>query len=246
MGLPLQHAVRPVGHRLRDRPAASRIHAGLAPPATASTGTAIDASRSGAPGRRPSRRCRRRGSARPPPWPATWGTAGRPGSSARPAPGQPQEQLHRVPAPALRQQPRPAARCTPRAPSRRLRTTANGGSYTATWRTGSPLAAASRASAPPDDMPYSAASPPAASISAARSSTSRSTAYGARVTALAAAPRSYATTLKRSARSAASGASVARPWTSRRSPGSTAGPCPLRLVRDGRAVARDASSCPCL
>lgn len=54
--------------------------------------------------------------------------------------------------------------------------TAYGTSYTATRRTGSPLAAACSASAPPDEMPYSAASPPSSSISAARSSTSRSTA----------------------------------------------------------------------
>lgn len=65
---------------------------------------------------------------------------------------------------------------------------AYGVSYTATWRTGSPLAAARSASAPPEETPYSPASPPVASISAARSSTSRSTEYGG-VSPLAPRPR---------------------------------------------------------
>jgi hypothetical protein len=51
-----------------------------------------------------------------------------------------------------------------------------------------PRAAASRASAAPEDMPNMAAVPPAAAMSAARSSTSRLTAYGA-VSLLSPRPR---------------------------------------------------------
>ncbi len=102
-------------------------------------------------------------------------------------PGQPQEELHRVAtAPSSRAA---VSRSVYRARSARSSSDmAYGVSYTATWRTGSPLAAARSASAPPEETPYSAASPPTASISAARSSTSRSTAYGG-VSPLAPRPR---------------------------------------------------------
>ena len=59
-----------------------------------------------------------------------------------------------------------------------------------------PLAAASSASAPPDDSPSSDAEPPTASMSAARSSTSRAGEYGC-VSPLFPRPRrSYVTTVK--------------------------------------------------
>ena len=56
---------------------------------------------------------------------------------------------------------------------------AYGGSKTASFVIGAPAAAASSASAPPEDPPNTIASPPAASISAVRSSISRWTEYGA-------------------------------------------------------------------
>ncbi len=56
--------------------------------------------------------------------------------------------------------------------------TMNGGSYSASLVTASPLATASRARTAPEDPPNRKAAPPASAISAAMSSTSRSTAYG--------------------------------------------------------------------
>lgn len=70
---------------------------------------------------------------------------------------------------------------------------------------GTPLAAASTARAAPEEMPYTYAEPPAASISASRSSTSRAAAYGA-VSPLSPRPRrSYVKTVKSAARRSASG-----------------------------------------
>jgi hypothetical protein len=53
-----------------------------------------------------------------------------------------------------------------------------GGSNTVSFSMASPLAAACRASSAPEENPYTSADPPAWSITAARSSASRSTAYG--------------------------------------------------------------------
>ncbi len=188
MRLALQRAVRAPGDRVRDRPgrlaqpggaraARDRQHGngdrgqpGAGHPAVAHHGVVVGQAR------------RHRLHAGP-----HGGLAGaldhrpRPGrSAAGTAPPRPRA--------APRRAPPSAARCTPRRSSAPSSDIANGTSYTATRRTGSPLAAASRASAPPDEMPYRRASPPTASISAARSSTSRSTAYGAVSAARAAAP----------------------------------------------------------
>ena len=64
----------------------------------------------------------------------------------------------------------------------------NGGSQSASLLTGAPLAVAISASAAPDDEPQSWADPPAASITASMSSTSRSIAYGS-VSPLSPRPR---------------------------------------------------------
>src|SRR5215207_7653723 len=67
-------------------------------------------------------------------------------------------------------------RCTWSAGGRLLSSRLNGGSQIASFVMVRPLAAASSARAPPEDVPYTNADLPAASITASRSSTSRSTA----------------------------------------------------------------------
>src|SRR5215210_7933126 len=64
----------------------------------------------------------------------------------------------------------------------------NGGSHNASFVMASPLAAASRARAAPEDVPYTDADPPASLMRASISSISRSTAYGA-VSPLSPRPR---------------------------------------------------------
>nr|WP_223263512.1 hypothetical protein [Rhodococcus sp. MTM3W5.2] len=76
--------------------------------------------------------------------------------------------------------------------------------------TGNPAAAASRARIAPDERPNRPADPPTSSIRAARSSISRSTAYGA-VSPLSPRPRrSYAIAVAPGASAAARAAAVAR------------------------------------
>src|SRR5207249_1307054 len=77
-------------------------------------------------------------------------------------------------------------------------------SYKASFLMLRPLAAASRASAAPDEMAYTNADPPASRIKASRSSISRSTAYGAVSPLSPRARRSYTNTLKSRASSGAS------------------------------------------
>lgn len=89
--------------------------------------------------------------------------------------------------------------------------TSTGGSNNPRRSMGRPAAAARSASTAPDDTPYTHAVPPATSISAARSSISRSTAYGG-VSVLAPRPRrSYVWTANRVASRSASGPSGPNP-----------------------------------
>ena len=112
-----------------------------------------------------------------------------------------------------------------------------GGSHKASFVTGWPLAAASRARAAPEDEPKRNADPPAAAITAPMSSTSRWTAYGG-VSPLGPRPRrSKLNTVKSGARSAANPANDVRS-TEPPQTRTTGGPYAGSIERDRGAVWR--------
>src|SRR5918994_5629643 len=108
----------------------------------------------------------------------------------------------------------------------------NGGSTSTRPRIGTPRATASAANTAPDETPRAYAWPPTAVTTAARSSISRSTAYG-NTSPLSPRPRrSYVTAVNPAARGFASGTNVRRALSAPPTR-TTAGPSPYTSIAIG-------------